>query len=143
MSDYDFRVTANYNHTFDKAHIVNLFGGMETTEINRTKTFFEGWGMQFDAGETPFYVYDLFKRQIERSEVYYTLNNTHHLVRLSLLMQPTHIKENTLLMEHIAMKVQTKWDVVNKPVGCLLGTFRDLGTFTKKSGSTNLSHYLT
>ena len=77
MSDYDFRVTANYNHTFDKAHIVNLFGGMETTEINRTKTFFEGWGMQFDAGETPFYVYDLFKRQIERSEVYYTLNNTH------------------------------------------------------------------
>ena len=76
MSNYDFRVTANYNHTFNKAHIMNLFGGMETTEINRTRSFFEGWGMQFDAGETPFYVYDLFKKQIERSETYYTLGNT-------------------------------------------------------------------
>ena len=76
MSDYDFRATANYNHTFDKVHIMNLFGGMESKDIHRTRSGFEGWGMQFDAGETPFYVYPYFKKQVEEGNSYYSLANT-------------------------------------------------------------------
>ena len=76
MSDYDFRATANYNNTFDKVHIMNLFGGMESKDIHRTRSGFEGWGMQFDAGETPFYVYPYFKKQVEEGNSYYSLANT-------------------------------------------------------------------
>ena len=43
MLDYDFRATANYNHTFAQKHIVNLFGGLETTSISRNRTWFNGW----------------------------------------------------------------------------------------------------
>ena len=45
MVDYDFRATANYNHTFAQKHIVNLFGGLETTGISRNRSWFNGWGM--------------------------------------------------------------------------------------------------
>ena len=76
MVDYDFRVTAQYNHTFAQKHIVNLFGGMETTDINRTRTWFNGWGMQYSQGEVPFYSYQFFKKSIEENTLYYTLYNT-------------------------------------------------------------------
>ena len=76
MIDYDFRVTAQYNHTFAKKHIVNLFGGMETTGINRTRTWFNGWGMQYSQGEVPFYSYQFFKKSIEENTTYYSLYNT-------------------------------------------------------------------
>ena len=76
MSDYDFRATANYNHTFDRTHIVNLFAGMETKDIQRSRSGFEGWGMQFDSGETPFYIHDYFKKSIEAGNDYYSLENT-------------------------------------------------------------------
>ena len=76
MVDYDFRLTAQYNHTFAQKHIVNLFGGMETTDINRTRTWFNGWGMQYSQGEVPFYSYQFFKKSIEENTLYYTLYNT-------------------------------------------------------------------
>ena len=76
MIDYDFRVTAQYNHTFAQKHIVNLFGGMETTDINRNRTWFNGWGMQYTEGEIPFYSYLFFKKSVEENTLYYTLNNT-------------------------------------------------------------------
>ena len=47
MLDYDFRATANYNHTFAQKHIVNLFGGLETTSISRNRSWFNGWGMNY------------------------------------------------------------------------------------------------
>lgn len=47
MNSYDFRGTVNWNHTFDNSHIVNLFGGMEVSDISRNKNFFNGWGMQY------------------------------------------------------------------------------------------------
>ena len=37
MSDYDIRATANYSHTFAEKHIMNLFGGMELTSIERQR----------------------------------------------------------------------------------------------------------
>ncbi len=76
MRDYNFRLTANYTHTFAQKHYVNLFGGMETTEIERNRTYFNGVGMQYYKGELPFFVYQFFKKTLEDNNQYYTLSNT-------------------------------------------------------------------
>ena len=77
MSNYDFRATANYNRTFG-VHTLNLFGGLETTDIQRNRTAFQAWGLQYQGGETPFYPYQLFKKQVEEGNPYYSLNNTNY-----------------------------------------------------------------
>ena len=76
MNGYDLRLTANYNRTFDNAHIGNLFGGMEINSIKRGQTFFNGWGMLYSEGEMPFYTYQYFKQQIEQGGKYYGIGNT-------------------------------------------------------------------
>ena len=76
MLSYDFRATANYNHTFNRVHIMNLFGGMEATNIERTRSWFNGVGMQYGASEIPFYIYQFFKKSQEGNTDYYTLGNT-------------------------------------------------------------------
>ena len=76
MLNYDFRATAQFNKTFNRVHILNLFGGMETNSINRNRTWFNGWGMQYTSGEIPFYVYQFFKKSEEENTVYYSLKNT-------------------------------------------------------------------
>lgn len=76
MLSYDFRMTASYNTVFNKAHILNLFGGMETNSTDRHRTWFNGWGMQYTQGEIPFYTYQFFKKSIEENTLYYSLYNT-------------------------------------------------------------------
>ena len=76
MNSYDFRGTVNWSHTFNNAHIVNLFGGMEVSDLSRNKNYFNGWGMQYTKGEIPFYTYQFFKKSIESSTDYYSLSNT-------------------------------------------------------------------
>ncbi len=75
MTDYDFRATANYNHTFAQKHIVNLFGGMETTDISRNRSWFNGWGMNY-RGETAYFEYLYFKKLDQENSNYYSLRNT-------------------------------------------------------------------
>jgi len=76
MVDYNFRATANYTHTFGKKHYVNAFGGMESTEIQRTTSWFNGWGMQYSKGEIPYYIYQFFKKSLEENTNYYSLSNS-------------------------------------------------------------------
>ena len=76
MVGYDFRATANYNHSFGESHITNLFLGTETNSIDRNKTFFNGWGMQYTMGAIPFYTYQFFKKSIEEGTDYYSVNDT-------------------------------------------------------------------
>lgn len=76
MLGYDFRATANYSTNFGDDHIINVFGGLEANAVDRNKTFFNGWGMQYSLGEIPFYVYEYFKKSIEEGTDYYSLMNT-------------------------------------------------------------------
>lgn len=76
MLSYDFRATANYNTSFSNGHIMNFFGGMETNSVDRHRTWFNGWGMQYSQGEIPFYTYQFFKKSIEENTVYYSLLNS-------------------------------------------------------------------
>ena len=72
----DFRASISYNDTFNDKHILNLFGIVEVNAIDRRATSFQGWGLQYDMGETPFYILDLFKKQLEENTQYYSLSNT-------------------------------------------------------------------
>ncbi len=77
MFGYDFRATAQYNDSFNNdTHIVNLYGGMETNSVDRHNTWFRGWGMQYNMGETPSYAYQTFKKSSEQNSDYYTMGNT-------------------------------------------------------------------
>ena len=76
MLSTDFRFTASWNHVFNDTHIVNFFAGSEVTAIDRQKNFFNGWGMQYEKGEIPFYVYEFFKKSIEDNADYYSLGHT-------------------------------------------------------------------
>jgi len=78
MTSYDFRASATYNHTFLNRHIVNLFAGTEVAGIDRERTWFNGWGMQYSQGEVPFYTYQFFKKSIEENTLYYSLANTRY-----------------------------------------------------------------
>ena len=76
MVSTDFRFTGSWNNVFDDTHIVNLFAGSEFGSINRQKNFFNGWGMQYEKGELPFYVYEFIKKSIEDNVDYYSLSKT-------------------------------------------------------------------
>lgn len=77
MFGYDFRATAQYNDAFlEDTHIVNFYGGMEVNNVQRHNTWFRGWGMQYNMGETPSYAYEVFKKGLETNTDYYSLGNT-------------------------------------------------------------------
>ncbi len=76
MFKWDMRASARYNNTFADDHIVNGFAGMETNSVDRHRTWFRGWGMQYTMGETPAYAYQAFKRGQEENTAYYSLDNT-------------------------------------------------------------------
>ena len=73
----DFRASGTYNTAIAEKHIINAFAAMEVNSLDRHASSFDGWGLQYEAGETPFYILDLFKKQLEQNTYYYSLNNTH------------------------------------------------------------------
>ena len=77
MNAWDFRLTAAYNDVFVNDHIVNLMGGMEVNNIDRTFDWFRGWGMQYSLGEISNYAYEVFKKGAEDNSSYFRLENTH------------------------------------------------------------------
>lgn len=76
MYSYDFRLSLSYNDVFKDTHIVNAYAGAELGAQNRTDNWFDGWGMQYDNGEVPFFNYLAFKKLRESNTNYYSLNNT-------------------------------------------------------------------
>ena len=76
MNGYNIRLTGNWNHTFNKIHITNLFAGMELDATNRSRDYNNDWGMLFSEGETAYYQYEYFKRSIEDGTSYYELSHT-------------------------------------------------------------------
>jgi len=72
MRGVDFRASLNYNSNFSETHIVNFFGGMETSAIDRQKIWFRGWGFQYENGGIPFFDPNVFKQSKEENTDYYT-----------------------------------------------------------------------
>lgn len=76
MVSTNFRGTANYNATFNNTHILSIFGGAEVNSVDRQNNWFNGWGLQYEGGMIPFYVYQYFKKSLEDNNLYYSLKNT-------------------------------------------------------------------
>lgn len=77
MNSWDFRATASYNDVYNNDHIINLFGGMEVNLTDRTATWFNGVGMQYEMGLLPAYDYRFFKQMSEQNSQYYSVGNSH------------------------------------------------------------------
>ena len=75
---WDFRASLSYNDVFKDTHIVNFYGGLETNSYNRSSTWFRGWGLQYNEGETPFFAYQAFKKSSEQNSNYYNIGNTYN-----------------------------------------------------------------
>ena len=78
MLSYDFRAAATYNTEINDFHIINSYAGAELNSQARTSDWSDGWGMQYENGELPFFDYLAFKRMRERNTNYYGLRNTVH-----------------------------------------------------------------
>ena len=76
MNSWDFRGTVSYNDVYNDDHIVNFFGGMEVNSLDRSKTWFNGAGMQYEMGMLPAYDYQFFKQGNEENTDYYTVEQT-------------------------------------------------------------------
>ena len=76
MNSVDFRGTVSYNDVFNEDHILNLFGGMELNSTDRSKTWFNGVGMQYNMGMLGAYDYLYFKQGNEENSAYYTVDET-------------------------------------------------------------------
>ncbi len=74
---YDTRLSASYNDVFNGSHILNLYAGMETNFVDRKATWFRGWGLQYNQGEVPMYVYQVFKKGQEEGSRYFAIGNAH------------------------------------------------------------------
>jgi TonB-linked SusC/RagA family outer membrane protein len=77
LTGYDLRVSISWSKIYGNAHIANFFGGAEVNSVDRGRTWFNGWGMQYGMGETPFYAYQFFKKGVETGSDYYSLSNSH------------------------------------------------------------------
>jgi hypothetical protein len=76
MLAYDFRASMFWNKVFNENHITNFTGGVEVNSVDRQQSFFNGWGLQYEMGEIPFYVYEYFKKAVESNTDYYSIGTT-------------------------------------------------------------------
>lgn len=76
MRSYDFRASATYNTEIAGKHIINSYAGIEFNAQDRSRDSFDGWGMQYEGGEIPFWDYNAFKQLREQNAQYYSLSNT-------------------------------------------------------------------
>ncbi|GHS96487.1 SusC/RagA family TonB-linked outer membrane protein [Bacteroidia bacterium] len=72
LKSLDFRASTSYVKEFNDMHLINLFGGMEVNSTERQRTWFRGWGFEYDKGGSPFYDYMVFKQGKEENADYYT-----------------------------------------------------------------------
>lgn len=76
MNSYDFRATVSYNDVYNDVHIFNYFGGMELNATDRSQTWFNGVGLQYDMGMLPSFDYLFFKQSKEENSSYFTVSET-------------------------------------------------------------------
>ncbi len=74
---FDFRTSFSWNRLWKDDHLTNVYGGMETNATDYDYSTFNGIGMQYEMGETPFYIYQYFKQAIEQGTSYYGLSHSH------------------------------------------------------------------
>ena len=77
LTQIDFRLTTTYSQNWNRIHAITLFGGMETSRVDRYYQAFEGWGICYNNGNLPFTDYKLFKQMQEENGAYFADNRGH------------------------------------------------------------------
>lgn len=72
---FDLRTTASWNRLWKEDHLTNVYAGMELNATDYNSNYFKGWGMQYDMGETPYYIYQFLKQMIEQGTDYYGIGS--------------------------------------------------------------------
>jgi TonB-linked SusC/RagA family outer membrane protein len=72
MSQYDFRLTATYNKTFNHIHAINALVGTEASKVERHTESYQGWGIVYANGNIPFTDWKLFKQMNEENGNYFS-----------------------------------------------------------------------
>lgn len=135
MNSWDFRATASYNDVYNDRHILNLYGGMEVNNVDRSSTYFNGVGMQYGMGMLGSYDYKYFKQASEENSMYYSLSNGYSVRLLSSLPLLTLGRAVTPSTSLVVTRVATVWVRPAALAGCRPGTFLVLGTSTRSLGS--------
>ncbi len=74
LVNYYGRHQINFNKTITEKHIFNVFLGQEIRFANRTESFLNGYGYQYDKGGVPFTDYRIVKQGLDYNFNYYGLN---------------------------------------------------------------------
>ena len=77
VQQYDFRASAQYFKSFNNIHMLQLFGGMEASRVDRYNQAFDGWGIVYSNGNLPFTDYTLFKQMQEENSSYFSDSKTY------------------------------------------------------------------
>ena len=79
MNSWNMRATANYADAYgaNEQHILNVFGGMEVSDVKRFNDKFDGVGVLYDMGLLGAYDYRYFKQAVEENNMYYKLQNSY------------------------------------------------------------------
>lgn len=75
---WDFRASGSYNTNIGDDHIINIFAGMEANSIDRMSNDMEGYGMQYNEGQTVFFDPVAFKKMKENAATYYSLSSSYY-----------------------------------------------------------------
>ena len=76
LRSLDYRAQTTYVTAINDVHLINLLGAVERGSTERKRTWFRGWGYQYENGGIPFYDYMVFKQGKEQNTEYYTNTGT-------------------------------------------------------------------
>lgn len=74
LLNYYFRGIANYNELFTDLHNVNVLVGTEMKYTNRTNSFSNGYGYQWERGGIPFVDYRILQQMLDGGFQYYGMS---------------------------------------------------------------------
>lgn len=76
VTQIDFRASAQYQKRFGDIHLLQFYGGMETSRVDRYYQAFEGWGIVYSNGNLPYLDHNLFKQMEEENGAYFADSKT-------------------------------------------------------------------
>lgn len=76
LKNFYLRNVLNYNNTFDEKHLVNVMLGQEVRAADREYAGFDGYGIQYDKGNTVFTNPNIFKKLSQGGFPYFGTSNS-------------------------------------------------------------------
>lgn len=77
LKNFYFRNVINYNNTFNEKHLINVMLGQEVRSSDREATGFDGYGIQYDKGNTVFTDPNMIKKLTQAGFPYFGTSNSH------------------------------------------------------------------